>query len=156
MLTLLTGGPCSGKTAWLVDQIFNNSGYNGRSIYVHNECLSDYRISDNVISLDDAKSWFSLPSGSVVIFEDADYSFPCRSRDAFCPRWVNLFSVPSYNGIDVFMTSQNAMKIDKDVRSYLGRHLHFVRDFGFKPVFDCSKYRNDNVVSISRRQSALF
>lgn len=136
MLTLVTGLPGNGKTLYTIWHLKNyleaenkknkKQGKQPREIYYHNivGLTLDWK------SIDDIKEWNSLPTGSIIVVDEAQTFFPPMQNGSVRPPFYTDFATHRHKGYDIFLITQNSGLIDFKVRSMVGEHIHLTRSMG--------------------------
>lgn len=133
-ITLVTGVPGSGKTAWVVDHII---GYEGkRPIIVDGipELQLDAdpappvrewteKVPDES-SQTGEKLQFSFQTGSLVVIDECQRVFPRRAVGKAVPDYVAAFETHRHRGLDFILITQHPRLLDSHVRSLVAKHIH--------------------------------
>jgi zona occludens toxin len=140
MITLLTGTPGAGKTAWLVNHLFIEGveEYGQRPLFVHGipaltvpheviKCRSPLcRVCEAVQGehpyADEWHQW--APDGSLIVLDEVQNVFRPRSSASSVPPAVARLETHRHQGIDFFIVSQGPQLFDVNVRRLIGRHIH--------------------------------
>jgi zona occludens toxin len=139
MLYLSTGTPGSGKTLLTLKYVKENKQFNflpdgsPRSVYYYNIKILDKSFFPGWIELtdDQATRWYELPSGSVLIFDEAYNIFPAKRGGAEVPKTTKELAVHRHKGFDIFLITQKSTgQVDNFVRGLVNRHFHYNRVFG--------------------------
>jgi zona occludens toxin len=147
MLTLITGTPGAGKTLFTLHRVVKESipekGQQRRPIFFHNVADVDYQFF-HARNLEDATKWWDCPDGSLIVFDEAQFAFPQRTKDSK-PDYVEKFSTHRHKGFDIFITTQDPMNVDVFIRRMCGRHFHITRILGREAatVYEYDKYQSD-------------
>lgn len=127
MLSMISGCPGAGKTAFMVHKLVNDKCLNDRKIYVHG--IPGLKIKHEPIpeghSVFDWYEW--IEPGSVLVIDDAETVLPFRNRTSEIPRHVSELAIHRHYDIDVFFLTQNPDIIDDFLRLYVGEHWHIYR-----------------------------
>ncbi|MGC3965316.1 MAG: zonular occludens toxin domain-containing protein [Rhodocyclaceae bacterium] len=137
MITLITGTPGAGKTAYAVAQLEEFIAANpDRPVYVMGipELLlwhavvppvSDWTIqvqADEDASLLEAV--FTFPEGALIIIDEAQKVFRPRSVGSKVPDYVAAFEKHRHQGLDFWLITQAPTLVDSNVRKLVGKHIH--------------------------------
>lgn len=123
MITLFTGSPGAGKTAFLVDYLSKIS--DGRPIY--SDGLDGLLIPHFPV---DSSDWHNqLPDGAILVIDEVQRVWRPRGPGAKVPESVAELETHRHRGIDIFITTQSPRLVDSNVRALIGRHIH-IRDTG--------------------------
>jgi len=126
MLNLITGQPGNGKTLYTLGLVEKMRQETGRPVYQSG--IPDLTLPWE--SLDDPKTWPSLPNGSIVVIDECQRVFPPRKQGAPVPPHVSEFETHRHRGFDIFLITQHPQLLDIAVRKLTGRHYHLRRTFG--------------------------
>jgi len=123
MITLFTGSPGAGKTAFLVDFLSKMS--EGRPIY--SDGLDGLLLPHFPV---DSSDWHNqLPDGAILVIDEVQRVWRPRGPGAKVPESVSELETHRHRGIDIFVTTQSPRLVDSNVRALIGRHIH-IRDTG--------------------------
>jgi len=132
-LILVSGLPGAGKSLYAVNLAYKFAaegvrvfswGLDGASSELFDVLPDDWQFSD----------WKELPSGSVVIFDEAHKLLPVRTRDA-PPKAIQDLTEIRHFGLRFIFITQDPRNIDAFVRRLIGRHYHLTRKMGFKSAY---------------------
>jgi len=126
MLALFTGLPGAGKTLNLIKYILENKDYENRTFYYYgiNECkVEGWR----ELTEEQLRKWYELDDSPVIIIDEVQKIWRKRGTSSAIPFEVQELETHRHLGIDIFMTSQNPMQIDHEVRSLIQMHWHYDR-----------------------------
>lgn len=127
MITLVTGTPGAGKTLFTINRL---KDINDRPIYYQR--IKDLKLNWIKLSNDEFKEWWTLPPNSIVVLDEAQFSFPLRSPSRQPPDFVENLTTHRHQGIDFYLITQNAKLLDVFVRRLIGTHYHYKRQFGLE------------------------
>ena len=130
MLYLYTGTPGSSKTLNVIKFVDNDSAFKNRPIYYHR--ITDLTLPWTQLSADEIRDWQSLPDGSVVIVDEAQYLFPQRGPRHLVPPFLEALTEHRHRGFDFIFMTQHPKLIDTALRRLIGRHIHLERQFGLQ------------------------
>ena len=135
MLYLVTGTPGSGKTLNTIKFINESKQFSGRDIYYFNIKDLDPSFGWHQLNEEEAYKWHDLPSGSVIVFDEAYDIFPAKSAGKTSPDHVQKLAVHRHKGFDIFLVTQKSTgQVDTFVRGLVNRHQHYARVMGFSVV----------------------
>lgn len=134
-ITLVTGVPGSGKTAWVVDHVIGIEGK--RPIVV--DGIPDLQldadpappIKDWTAHVEDQSSQsgrkleFTFQTGALVVIDECQRVFPRRAVGKSVPDYIAAFETHRHKGLDFILITQHPRLLDSHVRSLVGRHVHF-------------------------------
>lgn len=130
MITLITGVPGSSKTLNAIDLVLSDSAFRGREVYAYN--IPGLTLPWQTLDADEAKRWYELPDGSVIILDECQELFPPEKFGSKVPERISKLNTHRKRGIDLVLITQHPMLIDTKVRRTVGQHLHFKRQFGME------------------------
>jgi hypothetical protein len=105
------------------------------------------------IELDKAEEWHKLPSGAIVVIDEAQRIFRPRGNGTLVPEHVSQLETHRHRGLDLYVVTQHPMLVDSNVRRLVGRHVHVMRSFGLQRATlhewgtvkeQCDKARDDS------------
>lgn len=133
MITLITGEPGSGKTAFVVDLISKEVGK--RLIYV--DGIKELKIEhfpvphiDDWVSVTETKAggldydWIGFPPGSLIVLDECQRFFRPRHVSKAPPAAVAGFETHRHAGLDFILLTQDSTFLDSNVRKLLAKHIH--------------------------------
>ena len=126
-ITLITGKPRIGKTAFAVELLMFDDFYKGRKIFSNiNGLLIDHHKPPEGHSWEDMHEWLKWKEniGSVVIYAEVQYLFPTRSSGSKMPENVAFLNIHGHYGIDMILITQSAKLLDVNLREVVNKHIH--------------------------------
>ena len=126
-ITLITGKPRIGKTAFAVELLMFDDFYKGRKIFSNiNGLLIDHHKPPEGHSWEDMHEWLKWKEniGSVVIYDEVQYLFPTRSNGSKMPENVAFLNVHGHYGIDMILITQSPKLLDVNLREVVNKHIH--------------------------------
>jgi len=134
MLYLITGVPGASKTLNTIKMLVEDEDFNKRSIYYHN--IKEVTFDWTELSTDDAKKWYELPPGSIILFDEAQELFPaCKpSLKDQVPEMISMLNKSRHQGFDLFFVTQHPALLDVRLRRLCAPHIHYDRAFGSRLV----------------------
>ena len=122
-ISLITGVPGSGKTAWLVSQLMTRKDLQNRPLYVFN--IPELKIPHEDITEEEARNWPEwAPTGALIVLDECQKVFRPRRSGSEVPLYVSELEVHRHRGLDFFILTQNPNLIDANVRALVGEHRH--------------------------------
>lgn len=124
MITLISGVPGTGKTAFVVNQI-QERWAGKRSLFVAgiNGLLIEHT------SIADPTKWhLEVPTDSILIVDECQRIWR-RDRSSKISPDIQAMETHRHEGIDMYLISQNPKLIHENVQALIGRHIH-LRDVG--------------------------
>jgi len=131
---------------------------------VDREAQSEFTGTDNVVSIVDPDElgpdpllWFELPSGSVIVFDEAYNHFPVRHGAKQPPPHVKELATHRHKGFDVVLITQKVSgQLDKFIHGLVNHHQNYVRVFGTDTVMRFSwDLCQSNPNAVSAKQTAV-
>ena len=129
MIELITGVPGAGKTLNTIARVDKEHGQD-RQIYYRG--IADLQLPWIELSDQEAREWYTLPSGSVIVIDEAHQVFPMRSPNAAVPEGISRMDTHRHGGYDILLITQQPKRLDFQARGYVGRHFHYERAFGWE------------------------
>jgi zona occludens toxin len=130
MIYLFTGIPGSSKTLNVIKFVSESEIFKGREVYYHR--IKDLKLPWIELTEDEVMSWDTLPHGSVLIVDEAQYLMPTRDSRKSMPDWITKMSEHRHSGYDFIFISQSPMLLDAGFRRFVGKHTHIERVFGLE------------------------
>lgn len=145
MLNLNTGNPGSGKTLSMVQDLkklvdtWEAKPEEARPLFVvgianlaipHSELPLKSVVIGKSGSPRLVPDWDAMPDHSLVIIDECQGFFPPRSSGSQIPDHVAFLNTHRHRGFDIWLTTQNPLLLDINVRKIVGRHRYFRRLFG--------------------------
>ena len=130
MITLITGVPGSSKTLNAIDLVQSDPAFQGRDVFTYN--IKGLTLPWQTLDADEAKRWFDLPHGSVIILDECQDLFPPEKFGSKVPEHISKLNTHRHLGIDLVLITQHPKLIDTKVRRLVGQHFHFKRQFGME------------------------
>lgn len=144
-ITLITGLPGSGKTLRMVHWI-DKAVNAGEIVFVAN--LNGLKVSH--IPFEDPRKWRDLPSGSVLVVDEAQQFFRTR-RGGDAPEYITAMETIRHMGVRLIIATQQPDYLDSHLRGLVGLHEHLVREGGKDQV---KIFRNPEVMDNVRSAKA--
>jgi len=160
MMTLITGTPGAGKTAWLVQELTRLPSQ--RKIFVHG--IPELKIPHEVVYcksplcdlcgtvLDDDKFFFLehwpvwATSGSLVVADEVQRIWPAANSASSQSEAISRLQTHRHLGLDFWLISQSPKLLHTGVRTMIGRHIHLVAKWSGRSEYEWPEI-NDNTGS---------
>lgn len=148
MLVLITGLPGNGKTLYALNWVKAKAEKEGRTVYYSG--IADLKLPWIEF---DFKKWPGLPSGSILVVDEAQRELRPRMHGSAVPDYVAALETHRHKGVDIVLITQHPMLIDSNARRLVGLHFHVVRKFGTQAATihewqsvkeSCDKSRDDS------------
>lgn len=159
MIYLYTGVPGAGKTLHMVSQLVKDDGFKDRAVYVDGikgldaEAVPHYALPDGC----DGSNWHTwLPDGAVLVIDECQRYWRTRPNGSRVPDAVQAMETHRHRGVDIYLLTQDAKKIDSAIRGLIEVHKHFsMSQLG---VRRCFEWRNKvgEVTSKADAKSAII
>lgn len=135
-IELITGLPGNAKTLYALQLLIDRASREQRPVYYSGlkEFLhQDPRLLGTTWVEFDAATWHeTVPSGSLILIDEAQKIFRARSMTASPPKYVTELEEHRHRGVDFVMITQHPRLIDPAVRVLTQTHRHMVRVNGFE------------------------
>jgi zona occludens toxin len=146
MITLITGSPGSGKTAFAVAELLKVSG---RPVYAYN--VAELQLPHE--PLDDLNEWHTVvPDGALVVADEVQRAWRPRPAGSKVPDAIAALETHRHRGIDFLIITQGPALVDANVRRLVSRHLHLVATWASRWSFEWPECQSD---PLSGRSSAI-
>lgn len=149
MITLITGSPGGGKSLYVVSRLIPDYLRDGRLVFTnlkglnYSELLPDgssrnlVKTKDNVpvsqllFPLPESFDWRDLPSGAVIIYDEAQRFFPASGRSGLSTDGrITDLDTHRHKGYDLVFITQHPTLISSHIRKFVGLHAHLYRKWG--------------------------
>jgi zona occludens toxin len=141
MITLITGTPGSGKTAYVVGHIMLKAAEEGRPVFQMG--IPDLQVPhlptppmDEWTYLKESEEepglmlpYFAFPENSLIVLDECQRVYRLRPNGSKVPDHVAAFETHRHTGVDFVLMTQHPQLLDNHVRKLVGRHIH-LRDVG--------------------------
>lgn len=167
MIYLITGRPGAGKTSNTLAFLAREAGlkaslfglrksqglFFGRQILVNH--VDGLRSDLFGLIGDDAIMTADIPSGAVVLIDEAHRLFPVRPAGSAVPAHVRYWAEHRHHGVDLYIITQSPSDLDKAMRSLVETHIHYVKPFGLSVMSYTWSNVCDRPDNKSERKDAL-
>ncbi len=160
MITLITGTPGSGKTAYALDMMLRLQKLdNSRKLFVHGIpelkvpheiVVCDSKTCDYCTTLTDRDSYLQAQNwhewadqGAIFFFDEVQNIHRPRHSSAAVPECVATYEVHRHRGLDFFMITQNPSLIDLNVRALVSRHIHLTSTWARRVQHEWAQCKTD-------------
>lgn len=168
MLTLITGTPGAGKTAYAVYELAELVAKSPRPVVVmgipelkvpHEVAPEVEQWTRSVPSPEDAtviEHEFTFPEGALVVIDEAQKVFRPRATGSKVPPYVAAFEKHRHRGLDFWLITQHPNLLDSNVRRLVGKHVHLRGHWAGRELLEwpeCSdpESRSDRAVAVRQR-----
>lgn len=146
MITLITGTPGAGKTAYAIAQLYEfvqaekakaeRTGEPARPVFVMGvpDLMIEHEVAPPVSQWatlvpseedpDLEEAVFTFPDGALVFIDEAQKVYRPRASGSKVPPHVAAFEKHRHKGLDFWLITQSETLIDKNVRELVGKHIH--------------------------------
>lgn len=162
MITLITGGPGTGKTAWLVAQLLElQKNQKFRSLYVHG--VRELKIPNTTIYChsplcDLCRSYESIPDDALYVenWPEWKHKHDLIVVDEIQRVWrssngavkpsdaVAALETHRHYGIDFWVITQSPRLVHANLKALVGRHIHLVAKWSGRTEYEWAECQ-DNV-----------
>lgn len=161
MITLITGGPGTGKTAWLLDQLLtirlvdpnrefyihgvrNLRGIAHETIYCKSQLCDICRANDQPENAKFVENWNEWkPVGALIIVDEVQRIWRPRAGAAAPPAAVSGLETHRHYGLDFWLISQGPHLFDNFIRLLVGRHVHLVSRWNGRTQYEWPECKQD-------------
>lgn len=120
MITLITGVPGTGKTAYAVKELLKLKGE--RPVFSN---INGLKIDHFPIDHEWVQTWHEqAPQEALIVIDEAQHSFRPRPQGSKVPDNVAAFETHRHLGVDFILITQRPTLIDANIRGLAGRYLH--------------------------------
>jgi len=147
-ITLITAVPGSGKTlrtVWYADKAVKA----GELVFASN--VNGLAIPQ-VVDFEDPTKWQELPTGSILIVDEAQQFFRAAKSGDPVPDYIKAMETIRHQGIRLILITQHPALIHSNIRALVGLHEHLVRENGKQSA---KVYRRNSVIDNVRSHTAL-
>lgn len=148
MITLISGSPGSGKTAYVIDLLSKETS---RPIFI-----CGIKTSLPVSPVPPISEWtrtvplpedpsiqadaFDFPDGSIIVLDEAQNIYRPRPVSSKLPAIVSAFETHRHFGLDFYLITQRPAQIDSHVRRLVSTHIHLVNSWSGRKLFEWTEY----------------
>jgi zona occludens toxin len=137
MITLITGAPGSGKTAYVVGELLKVTG---RPIYVHG--IPDLTLAHEPAGpLEEWHQW--APDGALIVADEVQSVWRPRPAGSKVSEAVAALETHRHRGIDFFLITQHPTLVDQNVRRLVSRHAHIVSRWRGRFMYEWPECQTD-------------
>lgn len=124
MISLITGVPGSGKTAWLVHQLMTRKDLQNRPLFV--DGIPELKVPHLPVPEGETMATWPdwAPTGAIIVVDECQRVFRPRRSGSDVPKYIAEFETHRHRGLDFFLLTQNPRLIDANVRDLVGEHRH--------------------------------
>ena len=173
MIYLITGNMGTGKTSRAVNMIMTNEdGLFKQTIedgsvidrplyFCHIDGLDAAKFNAHEITKEEIQSApldEILPTGAVLIVDEAHWTYPVRAAAKAVPPYVQKLSELRHDGFTLILLTQHPTQLDIFVRNLVSKHIHIERKaLGMKQYWWYKCVTNlDNPAGVSGVESASY
>lgn len=147
-LTIISGTPGSGKTAYVVGRLIDIIEREQRVVYV----LGIPELSLPHIPCGPVKDWteykpipedpsvkaahFTFPDGALIVIDEAQKVFRPRANSSAVPPHVAAFEHHRHKGLDFWLITQFPNLLDSNLRALCGCHIHLRASWSGRKLFE--------------------
>lgn len=169
MITLISGDPGTGKTAYAVSLLVDVVD-NARPVYVMG--IDDLKIPHYM--LPSVAEWtevvpapednaikninFTFESGSIIVIDEAQRIFRPRPSASRVPDYIAAFETHRHLGLDFILITQFPTLIDSNIRHLVSKHIHLRSTWAGRQLLEWSEVSNpenraDRSIAVTRKYS---
>lgn len=142
MIYLITGNMGTGKTSRAVNMILTNEDglfthqlEDGTTVqrplyFCHIDGLNAAKFNAHELSKEEIQSApldELLPTGSVLIIDEAHWVYPVRSASRSVPEYIQKLTELRHDGFTLILITQHPSQLDVFVRNLISKHIHIER-----------------------------
>lgn len=160
MITLITGSPGTGKTAWLINELIKvKQAQPYREIFVHGirdftafkhttvfcksklcDICTAAAAPDDALYIENYPEWYK-PHFLIVV--DEVQRIWSQSNGSNCTEAISRLQTHRHYGLDFWLVSQSPKLIHADVKSMIGRHVHLVQNWAGRKQYEFPECRDN-------------
>jgi len=169
MITLITGTPGTGKTAWLISELFvlrkidsnreifihgirNFIGFAHETIFCKSQLCDICReqtLPDEAKFVENWHEW--KPSGALIVVDEVQRIWrPAQGASALLPS-ISALETHRHYGLDFWLISQGPHLFHNFIRLLVGRHIHLVSKWNGRIQYEWPECKQD----LSSRSDAI-
>ena len=161
MITLITGAPGTGKTAWLINEVLelrktepnkllfihgirNLRGIQHETIFCNSQLCDICRaqtIPENAKFVENWPSW--KQSDSLIIVDEVQRIWRPRTGGSQPSEAVSGLETHRHYGLDFWLISQGPHLFDNFIRLLVGRHVHLVARWSGRTQYEYPECKQD-------------
>lgn len=120
MITLITGVPGVGKTAYAVRELLQLRGE--RPVFSN---INGLTVDHFPIDHEWVQKWHEhAPQDALIVIDECQHSFRPRPQGSKVPENVAAFETHRHLGVDFILITQRPTLIDPNIRGLVGRYMH--------------------------------
>lgn len=148
MITLITGTPGAGKTAYAVMMLQLELQKSPRPVFVvgipdlklpHERApkVEEWTLLESSEEDETEKeAAFTFPDGALVIIDEAQKLYRPRPVGGKVPPHVAAFEKHRHKGLDFWLITQHPTLIDSNVRKLVGKHIHLRSQWSGRTLYE--------------------
>lgn len=161
MITLITGGPGTGKTAWLLDQLLDlKKNEPNRLLYIHGirnlrgiphqtiycrsqlcDICRSQTLEPSSLYVEDWPKW--KESNSLIVVDEVQRIWRPRTGGAAPHESVSGLETHRHYGVDFWLISQGPHLFDNFIRLLVGRHVHLLANWAGRKQYEWPECKQD-------------
>ncbi|MBP7580581.1 MAG: hypothetical protein KA757_06160 [Vogesella sp.] len=149
MITIITGAPGTGKTAYLVNLLLNGENKD-RPLYVYG--VTDLKLPHNPFPAIENETkdntpvhhWHEIiPDGALVVIDECQKHFRPRGPSAKVPDYISEFETHRHRGLDFILVTQGTHLVDSNLRALIARHIHLKKTILGRYSYEWAECKNE-------------
>lgn len=133
-INLNTGLPGNAKTLFTLREVIDRASRENRTVYysgIKGLLIDDPRLKGTEWIEFDPLTWHeTVPSGAIILIDEAQKIFRSRSLGSVPPKHVTELEEHRHKGLDFYLVTQHPSLVDPSVRKLTQTHKHLVRIWG--------------------------
>lgn len=152
MITLITGGPGTGKTAWTLNEILKLQKVEDRPLFVHGirqlkiphtpiycksklcDLCQSQEIEEGALYVENWPDW--KEPGALIVIDEVQRIWRPRAGSTPPHQSVSMLETHRHYGLDFWMVSQGPHLFDAFIRPLVGRHIHLMAQWNGRQQFE--------------------
>jgi zona occludens toxin len=163
MITLITGTPGTGKTAWVLNELLElKKNDPERTLFIHGirsldrkviphitvycksqlcDICQSQKISSNALFVELWHEW--AEPGSLLVIDEVQRIWRPRNGTSSLPPSVSGLETHRHQGLDFWLISQGPHLFDNFIRLLIGRHIHLVSKWSGRSQYEWPECKQD-------------
>lgn len=152
MITLITGGPGTGKTAWTLNELLKLQKTEDRPVYVHGikglkiphvpiycksklcDLCASQEIEEGALYVENWHEW--KEPNALIIIDEVQRIWRPRSGASAPHQSISMLETHRHYGLDFWMISQGPHLFDQFIRPLVGKHIHLMAQWNGRQQYE--------------------